>query len=64
LGSIGRRHLRNLVALGERDVVLYRTHHSTLADEELAAYPVETDIRQPWPTSRTRPSLPTRPPCT
>lgn len=45
LGSIGRRHLRNLVALGEQDILLYRTHQSTLEDEELASYPVETDIR-------------------
>jgi len=44
LGSIGRRHLRNLLALGERDILLYRTHHSTLPDEELAPFPVETDL--------------------
>ena len=44
LGSIGRRHLRNLVALGEKDILLYRTHHSTLPDEELAGFPVETDL--------------------
>jgi Trk K+ transport system NAD-binding subunit len=25
LGSVGRRHMRNLVALGETDIVLYRT---------------------------------------
>ncbi len=44
-GSIGRRHFRNLLALGERDIVLYRTHHSTLPEEELAGFPVETDLR-------------------
>ena len=44
LGSIGRRHLRNLLALGERDIVLLRTHKATLPDDELAGYPVETDI--------------------
>ncbi len=44
-GSIGRRHFRNLLALGERDIVLYRTHHSTLPDDELAGFPVETDLR-------------------
>jgi predicted dehydrogenase len=44
LGSIGRRHLRNLLALGERDIVLYRTHHSTLPDDELAGFPAETDL--------------------
>lgn len=44
LGSIGRRHLRNLLALGEQDILLYRTHQSTLPDEEFALFPVETDI--------------------
>ena len=44
LGSIGRRHLRNLLALGESDFVLYRSHRSTLPDEELAGLPVETDL--------------------
>lgn len=45
LGSIGRRHFHNLLSLGERDIVLYRTHHSTLPDDELAGFPVETDLR-------------------
>ncbi len=40
LGSIGRRHLRNLVSLGEKDILLYRTHQATLTDEELAGFPV------------------------
>ncbi|MCB2213797.1 Gfo/Idh/MocA family oxidoreductase [bacterium] len=44
LGSIGRRHLRNLVALGERDILLYRTHKSTLPDEELDGFPVVIDL--------------------
>jgi predicted dehydrogenase len=44
LGSIGRRHLRNLVAMGQEDILLYRTHQSTLPDEELAPFPVETDL--------------------
>ncbi len=44
LGSIGRRHLRNLLALGEHDIVLYRTHHSTLPDDDLTAFPTETDL--------------------
>jgi predicted dehydrogenase len=43
-GSIGRRHLRNLLALGEKDIVLYRTNHSTLPDEEIKDIPVETDF--------------------
>ncbi len=46
LGSIGRRHLRNLLALGERDIVLYRTHQSTLPDDELAEFPTETDLQR------------------
>jgi predicted dehydrogenase len=44
LGSIGRRHFRNLLALGERDLLLYRTQHSTLPDDELAGYPVATEL--------------------
>ncbi len=44
LGSIGRRHVRNLLALGERDILLYRTRRSTLPDDELAGFPVETDL--------------------
>jgi predicted dehydrogenase len=46
LGSIGRRHLRNLKSLGESNVVLLRSHRSTLPDEELRGYPIETDIGQ------------------
>src|SRR5688500_2964529 len=44
LGSVGRRHLRNLIALGEKDIVLLRSHQSTLSDDELAGFPVETDL--------------------
>ncbi len=44
LGSIGRRHLRNLLALGEREIVLLRSGRSTLPAEELADFPVETEI--------------------
>lgn len=44
LGSIGRRHLRNLLALGERDIVLYRTGKSTLPDDELQVFVTETDL--------------------
>ena len=43
-GSIGRRHLRNLRALGETDIVLLRTHHSTLPDDEIIGLPVETSL--------------------
>jgi predicted dehydrogenase len=44
-GSIGRRHFHNLLTLGERDIVLYHTHHSTLPDDELSNFPIETDLR-------------------
>jgi len=46
LGSVGRRHMRNLIALGEKDIVLLRTRKATLSDDELAGYPVETDLRE------------------
>jgi len=46
LGSIGRRHFRNLVALGEMDIVLLRTRKTTLPEDELSGYPVETDIHE------------------
>ncbi len=46
LGSIGRRHFRNLIALGEKDIVLLRTRKATLSDDELAGYPVETDLNE------------------
>lgn len=45
-GSIGRRHMRNLLALGERDIVLYRSRHSTLPTDEIEGFPVETDLRE------------------
>lgn len=45
LGSIGRRHFRNLISLGEQDIVLLRTRKATLPDAELEGYPVETDIQ-------------------
>jgi len=46
LGSIGRRHFRNLIALGEKDIVLLRTRKATLPDDDLAGYPVEIDIHE------------------
>jgi len=44
LGSVGRRHLRNLIALGEKDILLYRSGKSTLPDDELKEYVTETNI--------------------
>ena len=46
LGSIGRRHLHNLNSLGEKDITLFRSHLSTLPDEELKPYPVENDLKK------------------
>lgn len=46
LGSIGRRHFRNLIALGEQNLILLRTRKATLPDDELAGYPVETDLNE------------------
>jgi predicted dehydrogenase len=46
LGSIGRRHLRNLESLGEKDIILYRTHQATLPDEELAGFHAATDLEE------------------
>jgi predicted dehydrogenase len=43
-GSIGRRHFRNLKALGEKDILLYRTGRSQLDDAELAGHVVERDF--------------------
>jgi predicted dehydrogenase len=44
LGSVGRRHLRNLQALGESDIILLRSGKATLPEEQLAGLPVERDI--------------------
>jgi predicted dehydrogenase len=44
LGSIGRRHLRNLQALGQKDIVLLRSGKSTLPDDELAGLRIEHDL--------------------
>ncbi|HEY5269018.1 MAG TPA: hypothetical protein VII97_01680 [Anaerolineales bacterium] len=36
LGSVGRRHLRNLKGLGERYILPYQTRRASLPDDELA----------------------------
>ncbi len=43
-GSIGRRHMRNLIALGQNDIVLLRSHKSTLDEDEIRDIPTETEI--------------------
>lgn len=45
-GSIGRRHLRNLVSLGERDIILLRSRKGTLPEEELEGFQIETDLQK------------------
>lgn len=45
LGSIGRRHLHNLIALGESDIVLLRSHRSTLPDADLPDFPVTSKTK-------------------
>ncbi len=44
LGSIGRRHLRNLLTLGESDLVLFRSRNNQETDGELTGFPVETNL--------------------
>jgi predicted dehydrogenase len=45
-GSIGRRHMRNLLNMGERDIIFYRTQHSTLPEDELSGFIVETNLEK------------------
>lgn len=45
-GSIGRRHFRNLLELGERDILFYRTDRSTLDDSVLEGYQVFHDLEK------------------
>ncbi|MEX0787835.1 MAG: Gfo/Idh/MocA family oxidoreductase [Anaerolineales bacterium] len=46
LGSVGRRHLRNLNALGELDILLHRSGKSTLPDSEVAGFPTYPDLEE------------------
>lgn len=46
LGSIGRRHLRNLQSLNEMGIVLLRSGRSTLPDAELTGLPTERDLEE------------------
>jgi predicted dehydrogenase len=46
LGSIGRRHFRNLVALGQNQLVFFRSNKATLPDDELVGYPTETNFNE------------------
>lgn len=44
LGSIGRRHLRNLVSLDQTDIILLRSKANNPEDDELKSFPVVTDM--------------------
>jgi len=44
LGSIGRRHLGNLVALGQKDIVLHRSGKGTLPADDLEQFESESDL--------------------
>jgi predicted dehydrogenase len=46
LGSIGRRHLRNLLCLGVRDIILLRTGKSTLPDDEFSDFPQVDELKE------------------
>lgn len=46
LGSVGRRHLENLLALGERDLVLVHTGRGTLGDLPAHNLPVVTRLEE------------------
>jgi predicted dehydrogenase len=43
-GSIGRRHFQNLKALGQKDILFYRSGKGQLEDKELDGFIVENDI--------------------
>jgi predicted dehydrogenase len=43
-GSIGRRHFRNLVSLGEEDILFLLSYTSSLPDDEIAKFPVYTKL--------------------
>ena len=46
LGSIGRRHVQNLLHLGQNDLILYRTHKGLMPDEEFNMFKVETELEK------------------
>ena len=46
LGSIGRRHLKNLLSMGQRDIILFRSKLGSLSENGLEDIPVEVDLQQ------------------
>ncbi len=45
-GSIGRRHFRNLLHLGEEDILFYSTNQSTIEKDEISGYVIESNLDQ------------------
>ena len=46
IGSIGRRHLRNLRALGETDILFLRSKPTPASDSELAGFPTYINMEE------------------
>jgi len=46
LGSIGRRHLTNLITLGQKDIILYRSGLRKTNEPELQKFPTEYDLER------------------
>lgn len=46
LGSIGRQHLRNLIALGQHNILLCRSGKGTLPDDELSAFASTQNLQE------------------
>lgn len=46
IGSIGRRHLRNLRALGETDILFLRSKPTPASDSELAGFPTFINMEE------------------
>ena len=43
-GSIGRRHFRNMLNIGEDDILFYSTRNSTIEKDEISGFIIETDL--------------------
>jgi predicted dehydrogenase len=46
LGSIGQRHTKNLISLGEENIVICRSGKGMLSTQEFKKYPMESDINR------------------
>ena len=45
-GSIGRRHFRNLLNIGVDDILFYSTQNSTIENDEISGFIIETDLKK------------------